>query len=53
MDRWLADFAYRTGIDPITFALIGLLALAIAWITIGYQAIRAALTNPADALKYE
>jgi len=35
------------------FALGGLLALAIAWLTVGWQAVRAALTNPVEALRYE
>jgi putative ABC transport system permease protein len=53
MKHWLQDFAYRTDLHPIIFLLAGLLALLIAWLTVGYQAIKAALTNPVEALRYE
>ena len=53
MKHWLQDFAYRTDLHPIIFILAGLLALLIAWLTVGYQAIKAALTNPVEALRYE
>ena len=52
-ERWLEDFAYRIGIDVWVFAGAGVLALAIAFLTVAYQAIRAALTNPVEALRYE
>jgi putative ABC transport system permease protein len=53
MSRWLQGFAYRTGINPLIFILSAVLALSIALITVSYQAIRVALSNPADALRYE
>jgi putative ABC transport system permease protein len=53
MSRWLQSFAYRTGIDPLLFVLSAAIALTIALITVSYQAIRAALSNPVDALRYE
>jgi putative ABC transport system permease protein len=53
MNRWLQSFAYRAGIDPLIFVLSAILALAIALFTVSYQAIRAALSNPVDALRYE
>jgi putative ABC transport system permease protein len=53
MDPWLADFAYRVGIGPVPFLLSGMAALVIAWLTVGYQSIRAALANPVKALRYE
>ena len=53
MDRWLQEFAYRIDPGVEIFALGGLLALAIAWLTVGWQAVRAALTNPVEALRYE
>ncbi len=53
MSRWLADFAYRTEIGVLPFLLAGLLALLIAWAAVSYQAIRAALANPVEALRYE
>jgi len=53
LSRWLKGFAYRTDLDAALFIASGLLALAIAWMTVGYQAIRAARANPVDSLRYE
>lgn len=53
MNRWLETFAYRTNVGWETLVLTGILALAIALITVSYQAIRAALTNPVDSLRHE
>ncbi len=51
--RWLQNFAYRTSIGIVVFALAAVLALVIALATISYQAIKAALANPVEALRYE
>ncbi len=53
MQRWLNNFAYQTGIGWIVFMLAGLLTLLISLLTVSYQAIRAALTDPAVAIRYE
>jgi putative ABC transport system permease protein len=53
MNRWLADFAYRVEIGLGVFVLAGLLALVIAWLTVSYQSIKAALANPVESLRYE
>ncbi|MCG3156381.1 MAG: hypothetical protein DKINENOH_03005 [bacterium] len=53
MNKWLQDFAYRTTLSPAIFVLAGALALVIAWLTVSYQAVKAALTNPVEALRYE
>jgi putative ABC transport system permease protein len=53
LERWLQNFAYRITIGPATFFLAGLLALLIALLTISFQAIKAALANPVEALRYE
>jgi putative ABC transport system permease protein len=53
MRRWLQNFAYRTTMSITLFLLSGLLGLAIALLTVGYQAIRAARANPVDSLRYE
>lgn len=53
MNKWLQGFAYRTELSPGIFVLAGVLALLIAWLTVSYQAIKAALTNPVEALRYE
>ena len=51
--QWLQDFAYRIDISPFVFVAASAAALAIAWSTIGTQALRAARTDPADALRHE
>jgi putative ABC transport system permease protein len=53
MNRWLQSFAYRMDIHPMIFVLSAALALTVAMITVSYQAIRAALANPVDSLRYE
>lgn len=53
MNAWLSGFAYHERIGMGTFILAGVLTLGIALATVGYQAIRAALTNPVDALQFE
>ncbi|MDD9948009.1 MAG: ABC transporter permease [candidate division Zixibacteria bacterium] len=53
MRTWLDDFPYRAELNPGVFVLSGLAALLIAWLTVGYQAFKAAASNPADALHGE
>ncbi|HNJ73352.1 MAG TPA: hypothetical protein PL129_12660, partial [bacterium] len=53
MNRWLQDFAYRIDIGADVFILSGVIALTVALLTVSYTAIRAALSNPVTALKYE
>ncbi|MBC8385161.1 MAG: hypothetical protein H8E57_06550 [Candidatus Cloacimonetes bacterium] len=53
MNKWLQNFVYRIDISFWTFILSGLLALLIAIFTISFQTIRAANSNPIEALKYE
>ena len=51
--KWLQDFAYRTELVWWVFVGSGVLALVVALLTVSFQAIRSAFTNPADALRYE
>lgn len=51
--RWLGNFAYRIQVPVWVFALAGLLGLLIAVLTVSYQAIKAAYTNPVKSLKWE
>lgn len=53
MQRWLMDFAYRIRISWVDFAAAGILAILIALITISGNAVRAALADPAEALRSE
>lgn len=53
MDGWLSEFAYRIELSVWVFIIAGLLALIVAWVTMGYQCIKAAIANPVDAIKRE
>jgi putative ABC transport system permease protein len=53
MHTWLQDFAYRINISWWIFFAAGLLAVLIALATISFQAIRAAIANPAKSLRTE
>ncbi len=55
MNSWLRGFAYRIDIDGQIgfFLLAASAALIIAWLTVGYQAVKAALAHPVDSLRYE
>ena len=53
MNKWLQDFAYRTNISWTVFVITAVVALMIALITISFQAIRAALSNPVKSLRTE
>jgi putative ABC transport system permease protein len=53
MNVWLQNFAYRTSIEFWTFLAAAGLAFFIALLTVSYQAVKAALSNPVDALRYE
>lgn len=53
MHRWLQDFAYRIDIHWGIFAWAGFLAAGIALLTVGFQSIKAALTDPVKSLKME
>ncbi len=53
MNNWLQNFAYRINIGLWTFIFSAAVALTIAVVTVSFQAIKAALSNPVDALRYE
>ena len=53
MNNWLQDFAYRINISWTVFAIAGVIALLITFITVGYQAIKAAIANPIKSLRTE
>lgn len=53
MNKWLENFAYKTELNWWIFALAGLLALAIALLTVSFQSLKAARRNPVEALRYE
>ncbi|MEP2771049.1 MAG: ABC transporter permease [Fulvivirga sp.] len=53
MDRWLDNFAYQGDIRIWPFLAAGCFALGIAWVTVTFQTLRAARSNPVDSLRYE
>jgi putative ABC transport system permease protein len=50
---WLNNFAYRTDIGVSLFILSGAAALLIAFVTVSYHTVKAAMTNPVESLRYE
>ena len=53
MSRWLDNFAYHTEIRLWLFPAAAALALLTALVTVSFQTIRAAVTDPVDSLRYE
>ena len=53
MNNWLSDFAYRITITPWIFLLSGAIAFIIALLTVITHALKAAMVNPVESLKYE
>jgi len=53
MNKWLQDFVYRTDISWWIFIVAGIAALLIALITVSFQALKAAMTNPVKSLRTE
>jgi len=53
VSNWLKEYAYKTDVSLPVFILSGCLALLIAFVTVSYQTIKAASSNPTDSLKYE
>jgi ABC-type lipoprotein release transport system permease subunit len=53
MNTWLQNFAYRVDIEFWMFAFSAMVTLIVAFISVGYKSIYAALANPVDSLRYE
>ncbi len=53
MDDWLADFAYRIDFPWWYFAVAGISAIGIAFLTVGFQGLKASLINPVESLRSE
>jgi putative ABC transport system permease protein len=53
MSAWLDTFAFRIDLPIWIFMLSGLLAAVVAWLTISFQAIKAAVANPINSIRYE
>jgi putative ABC transport system permease protein len=50
---WLDDFAYRVEVSELIFLATGMATVLGAWMTVGYQTLRAVLANPVDSLRHE
>ncbi|MGV3558700.1 ABC transporter permease [Larkinella arboricola] len=53
MNQWLEDFAYKIDVPWWVFAVAGVVAVVIAFVTVSFQSIKAALTNPVKSLRAE
>ncbi|MBX2970110.1 MAG: FtsX-like permease family protein [Cyclobacteriaceae bacterium] len=53
MDKWLNTFAYRIEMNVLLYALAAFVAVTIALLTVSSQTLKAAMTNPANTLRYE
>ncbi|MFI5192428.1 MAG: ABC transporter permease [Chitinophagales bacterium] len=53
MNKWLQGFAYHIQIGWIVFGVASVAALAVAWITISYESVKAAVANPVSSLRSE
>jgi len=52
-NKWLQDYTYKVPVGPGIFILAIVVSVAIAWLTVGYKAINAALVNPVKSLRSE
>jgi putative ABC transport system permease protein len=53
MSKWLQGFSYKVPISWWMFALAGIAAILIAFLTVSFQAVKAAVVNPTKSLKTE
>ncbi|MBS1682315.1 MAG: ABC transporter permease [Bacteroidetes bacterium] len=53
IDWWLKGYTYKTEIGVMVYALAGIFCLLIAWLTMGFQSIKAATANPVKSLRSE
>lgn len=53
MNQWLEDFAYKIEVSPFIFVGAAVIVLSVAFLSIFYQALKAAVINPSDTLRHE
>lgn len=53
MNQWLDGFVYRTNLQASSFLMASTMALGIAWLTVSYQSVKAAMLDPVDALHHK
>ena len=53
IDQWLQNFAYPVDITVMLFLLPGIITFSIAFLTVSFQSVKQARTNPINAIRYE
>ena len=53
VSQWLEGFAYRVDVTMTVFLIAGATALFIAWITVGFESLKSARSNPITSLRSE
>jgi putative ABC transport system permease protein len=53
MDKWLESFAFKITPGITIFIVAGIVSFLIAWLTVGFESIKAAIGNPVKALRSE
>ena len=53
MNKWLQDYPYRIHIQWLVFVITGMAIIIMAFITVSFQAIKAAIANPVESLRTE
>jgi putative ABC transport system permease protein len=53
MRKWLQNFAFKTGIDPLIYLVAMIMAMVVAGLTIAYQTYKTASVNPVETIRYE
>jgi putative ABC transport system permease protein len=53
MQSWIQTFPYKIDISPFTFVIAGIVVLVVSILTVSFQTVKAARTNPVDSLRYE
>lgn len=53
MNKWLVGFAYKIELNGVVFIIAGVISLAIAWLTVSFESIKAAISNPVKSLRNE
>jgi ABC-type antimicrobial peptide transport system permease subunit len=53
IDKWLQNYPYRVDVSAVTFLEAALMAVVVAFLTVSFQSVRAALMNPVKSLRSE
>ena len=53
MNKWLVGFAYKIELNAVVFIMAGVISLVIAWLTVSFESVKAAISNPIKSLRNE